>query len=346
VAIPCTKIRIEDENESSRTPISHLSPKTMRSFFLLFAALSVWLILLPGTARAQRTTSTAEVTFQQGLDRFEALDYAGALPLFRQALQNSGSPNARLYVARCLRELGRLPEAYDETRQVARDAAERSKVDKRFASTRAAAASDLAELERRVGRIVVVIPSAEPGLEVSLDGTRLTEQRLGESAPDSPIPVEPGEHTLTAAAPHKALWSQRLRVETGSPTRVTIPPLATPPSLPPRRVDPQPRAAVTESTGTSPWLLVGLGTIAGAGATLGTVFGIRALGKDSEASDHCRDRVCDQQGIDLHDTAQGSATVSTIAFGIGVAAVVTGAVVWFATRPKRMRPAAVGLFEP
>ena len=54
-------------------------------------------------------------TYAAAKKLFDAQSYAKALPLFQDAYAQSKSPNARVYVARCLRELGRLPEAYDES---------------------------------------------------------------------------------------------------------------------------------------------------------------------------------------------------------------------------------------
>src|SRR5690349_5450200 len=67
----------------------------------------------------------AQAKFEAAQTKYDKKDFAGALPLFQDALAATGSPNARLYVARCLRETGQLAQAHAEFKETQRDAAER-----------------------------------------------------------------------------------------------------------------------------------------------------------------------------------------------------------------------------
>src|SRR5690606_23003072 len=91
------------------------SPMTPRLRFALalVTCLAASVPAVPSTAWADEAADAAKA-FEQGRKKWDAKDPAGALPFFQKAAQQSGSPNARLYVARCLRETGKLPQAYDE----------------------------------------------------------------------------------------------------------------------------------------------------------------------------------------------------------------------------------------
>jgi hypothetical protein len=74
--------------------------------------------------------------------------------------------------------------------------------------------------------------------------------------------------------------------------------------------------------------LVGAGVV---GVGLGSVFGALAIGKknDSNASGHCDpSNNCDATGTTLRNEALSDATLSTVAFGVGLAAAVGGVVLW------------------
>src|SRR6185295_6729818 len=83
------------------------------------AALGVALAIasagVPAAAQKEPPQTAAQkAQFKNAQRLFTKGDHAAALLEFKKIFEETGSPNARLYVARCLKELGRLPEAYDE----------------------------------------------------------------------------------------------------------------------------------------------------------------------------------------------------------------------------------------
>jgi len=108
--------------------------------------------------------------FTEGRKRFKAGQYAEALPLFEQAFQASHSPNARLYLARTLRALDRLTEAYTELQATLDEARARAESEPRYVETRDASAAELALLEPKVGKLTVVLSGPTAGAEVRIDG--------------------------------------------------------------------------------------------------------------------------------------------------------------------------------
>src|SRR5262249_27699536 len=67
--------------------------------------------------------------FAAGRTKFQAKDYAAALPLFQAAWKATGSPNAGLYVGLCQMELGRWTDAFDTMSQTVREAEQKKATD-------------------------------------------------------------------------------------------------------------------------------------------------------------------------------------------------------------------------
>ncbi|MBW2458186.1 MAG: tetratricopeptide repeat protein, partial [Deltaproteobacteria bacterium] len=148
---------------------------------------------------------------------WEAGDHAAALPLFRRALAVTGSPNARLYVARCLRELGRLPEAHEEMARTVREAMAQAEKEERYVPTRDAAATELALLERRIGRLVVALDSSLAGASVVVNGVALPPDRLGQS-----VAIPPGAVHIVATGSDGQPVTRDVDVPAGAMLTVTL----------------------------------------------------------------------------------------------------------------------------
>ena len=122
---------------------------------------------------------SAEEAFKKGLAKFDDGDCETALPLFETAYEGTQSPNARLYVARCLVKLGRDVEAYEEMAGTLAIAREKAETEAKYAKTRDAAAAELAQLEPKVGKVVVAFDEAYEGAVIMLDGEEVSEAKQG-----------------------------------------------------------------------------------------------------------------------------------------------------------------------
>src|SRR5690349_20206805 len=149
---------------------------------LLSLVLFVALVFVPFTGRADKPKPEAKAAleaFKDAQTKYEDKDYTGALEAATKAVELSGSPNARLYIARSLRELGRIAEAHaemDRTLKEARDLADAK--DSKYAATRDAAAAELALLDQKVGKIIVALADAPPNTSVTLNGTPLPASKV------------------------------------------------------------------------------------------------------------------------------------------------------------------------
>jgi hypothetical protein len=85
-----------------------------------------------------------------------------------------------------------------------------------------------------------------------------------------------------------------------------------------------------------PWRTVGysVGGVGAVGLVLGSIFGVLAFSKESDARARCPDTVCPtQDGVDRHDDARSSALISTIGFAAGAALVAAGGFLILTSKP-------------
>ncbi|HXK20026.1 MAG TPA: hypothetical protein VNG33_19580, partial [Polyangiaceae bacterium] len=180
-------------------------------------------------------------------------------------------------------------------------------------------------------------------LEVRRDGVALQEAELG-----SPIPVDPGEHVIEAAAPGKQPWTSKIQVGSdAAKVSVEIPALqaasgpiassaapavatgSSPTGAPPAD---KPSSGSGSAMRTTGLVLGGVGVV---GIGLGSFFGLQASSKWSDAKGKCLDYpyVCSTEAMDGQSSARSAATLSTVMFVAGGALLATGVVLYF-TAPK------------
>lgn len=178
--------------------------------------LTLWMVAVLALAARPALADDSAATFQAAKKLYEAKSYDKALPLFQDAYAQSKSPNAHVYVARCLRELGRKAEAYDEMAVTVREATALAASDAKYEPTRDSAAAELALLEPQVGRVVIAIPD-EAGLEVLVNGKLLDPKKRSDV-----VAVIPGTVAIEARAPGKDTVRRDETVGAGQLKTVTL----------------------------------------------------------------------------------------------------------------------------
>jgi hypothetical protein len=164
-----------------------------------------------------------------------------------------------------------------------------------------------------------------------------------------PLPVDGGDQVVEASAPGKLTYKQVVTVEPErASAEVSIPVLEDDPNAAgaagPGIVASAPAGDAIgdtgprdEGTGSGQRVLgLALGGAGVVGLVVGAVFGLQAMSKNDDSKAQCRPddpNQCSAKGVGLREDAQSAATVSTIAFGVGGAAVVAG-IVLFATAPS------------
>jgi hypothetical protein len=173
-------------------------------------------------ARAELAESSAEQlavqAFTRGRQQYDAAQFEEALASFREALERASSPNARLYVGRSLRRLGRLAEAYNELRRAAQEADNRARTEPRYATTRESAREEANALVGSVAFVTLTVINAPSGAVVTIDG-----QRTGPALWGTPLARTPGSAHVEARADGMQPVTLNVELRAGSDTRVRIP---------------------------------------------------------------------------------------------------------------------------
>jgi tetratricopeptide (TPR) repeat protein len=138
----------------------------------------------------------AQAHFLKGKTAFESNDMTTALEQFRASLEIVASPNARLYVARTLRELGRLVEAYEEFGRTAAEAKEHEREDGRYGKAAQAALAERASIAPQIAFVKLTIKDANDATTVNVQGSPLV--RAGWT---DPVPVKPGDVEIEVVTP-------------------------------------------------------------------------------------------------------------------------------------------------
>ena len=185
--------------------------------------------------------------------------------------------------------------------------------------------------------MVVTVPGEKPpGLVIKRDGTPVAAAEWGIA-----LPVDPGPHGFSAAAPGRRTWHRTIEAAAGGGTiTVAVPDLA--PEEGAQPVDPRdaafdPPAATDRDAGadaskplstrrTVAAVLVGAGAV---GVAVGTTFGFVSWAKHAESNSGCdRANVCTATAGAARNDAIGAGNVSTVSFAIGLGVAAAGAVVW------------------
>lgn len=309
-------------------------------------------LLTTGPVRAQSVavasedSALAETLFREGRALLEAGQISEACTKLDSSHRLDPKVSTMLNLAACHELEGRTASAWAEFLEAARLTRVLKVRDPKAledtARTRAAA------LESRLHYVVVEAPDAVPaGVELFVDG-----RALPRAAWSSPIPVDPGERTVEARAAGRGTVSSSLLIpREGGRTALRIPSL---PAEQPGAADspretssPPPNNASTASplapVGPSP--LKELPFVAGAtlfvgGATVGAVFGLRAISLKNERDLECDAAGCSGAGLAKQEDARSAAVVSTVAFLVAGAGA-TLATVWLLLPRTKAAPMAL-----
>lgn len=296
-------------------------------------------------AHAQSAPS-AKQQFASAQKLFEDKRYAEALPEFRALLAGSGSPNARLYVARCLRELGDLPAAFEEMSTTLKDARSKAEGESKYVQTRDAAAGELAVLEGKIGKIVIAIADDATGAQVTLNGKPVALDRLG-----TPIAAAPGDVVVRVIIAGHEPIERHAASKGGETTTVAISfrpgaPAPAPSLAGPVAPTPTPESApAAETTGGGVrklgFVTVGLGV---AGGLVFAITGSMASSKYSSVKDACGGVRCADPGkaSDI-DSGKSLDTIANVGLVVGIVGVVAGVTMIAFGGPKAAPRATVGV---
>jgi tetratricopeptide (TPR) repeat protein len=277
---------------------------------------------LAGAAHADR----AEQLFKNGQKLLAEKRYAEACTAFEDSDRIDPEIGAKLNVARCYQEWGKLATAwrwYTDAEQAASKAG-----DKRTPKIHAL----IEDLERDVPHLTLVLPpdAVTDHLAIQLDGVSLALATVGDERR-----VDPGPHEITIVVEGRAR-PRTIPIQRGDRTKLAL-------DVPTRaRARRTPVSEPPADPGRSR-RLIGLGA-SGAGVVAVVIAGITTLRARSDY-DHalhgyCNDApdMCDPTGLSRTHSARHRANIATAVTLLGTAAVAGGLYLYFTNPQPAERP--------
>lgn len=174
-----------------------------------------------GQQPSESEVAEATKRFIEGQKLYADNKFPDALIEFRASYLAVPSPNSHLYVARCLRELGRLVAAYEEYGQVLIEASERAASETKYGPTVKAAVDERNALRDKIGRVSVSVPADATGAVVHIGQDIVAGGRWAQE-----IAVEPGTVKVRVEAPGREPYERQVSVSSGEKKSVsaTMPP--------------------------------------------------------------------------------------------------------------------------
>jgi serine/threonine-protein kinase len=288
----------------------------------------------------------AQKLFDEGLDLLEHDHAAEACPKLEESQRLDPGMGTAFRLGECYAATGRLVRAAQLYREVAAEAkAAKSAAREQVATERAD------EVAARTPKLVVELTDAArvPGLSVRVDDAALEPAQLG-----NPMPLDPGDHEVSASAPGFVSWSSRVHLAPRGEAHVPIPalaaePRAEAPHAAPEPVAPPPPASPPSSFGGQRVAALAVAGLGVAGVAVGTVFGLQAKSKWNDTLGRCQGGAtdkCDATGVSLGGDAKTAATISTVSFVAGGVGLAGALVLWLTapsgakTEPVRVTPIA------
>jgi hypothetical protein len=290
----------------------------------------------PLTEKQKKDAATK--AYKAAQEKFTKGDYAGALEGYREADTLLPGERPKFQIAVSLDKLGKVQEAV-AAYQIFLDAkpdAEKLKDQIAEANARMEA------LKKTPAKVKLAItPEAPAGMKVKVDGV---DQPL---TAGNELSLAPGKHKITVTAEGFEPSTQDIELKFAETREVPLaltkkaepppapPPVAVTPPPPPVTTPPPPVEPPKPRSKIPAYVTLGL---AGAGAVVGTIFGIQALSakSDFEAA----------PSTDAADRADRNALIADMSYAVAITFGVTGAVLLFSKdTPEEPKP-ATGMTKP
>ena len=323
-----------------RRTLARLAP------FAALALLAVTHASAPRSARADaKDPASAQALFDEALRLASSGKYERACPKYEASQRLDPALGTAFNLADCYEHVGKTASAWALYLEVESGAKSAGKHAREVAAHERAVA-----LEPRLSRLTILVPQEAriAGLVVTRDGTSVASGAWGEA-----LPLDPGAHVVDANAPGKKTWHASVAIAAeGTRVSVTVPVLddvatsvASATTAAPRAsADASPSDALPPSEGSAQrtWALV-VGGVGVVGVGVGAAFGAISLSKHDDAAKTCAtpNPCSDRQAATTWSDATSAGTVSTIALGVGAAALVGGLVLWLTAQssPSRVQVA-------
>jgi hypothetical protein len=300
-------------------------------------------LAVPGMARAQDQDPGA--LFDKGLADMKVHKYAEACAELAQSYRLDPHAGGLFTLAECENQWGKIESAikdYDGFLGLVDNLPPKEKA--RQADRAKVAAERRAALARDVPSLTVSLDSAVPeGSTVAIDGHAVAPASLNQL-----IPLDPGDHQVTLAAPDGRTKEQRVTLRKGDAQAITLafPTAASATTPPPSREE-----GKSNPEGTWKTAAFVTGGVGAAAVVAGVIMGAIVLADKSTIDQNCPTSATCASVADANsaNAAKGLGWASTGMFVGGAAALGTAAALWF-LRPKGssvepvVQPGATGAY--
>lgn len=318
-------------------------------------AASCWIVLAAlvcsGHALAQGDArkASADMLFDEARRLMSEGNVAEACPKFVASHKLDPAAGTLLNLGDCYEKAGKTASAWSSFREAADLCRKTGDTRRQQEATNRAAA-----LRPRLSMVTIALaPAARvEGLKIRADEVDMDMGVLG-----TPVPLDPGAHTLRARAPGKQPWSTQVQLADGASITITVPALvdaAASASAPPEPLgpaaSPTPAAPATpEPAAQRRWFSqrnigIGLTGVGAIGVLSGGILAIAAKSSWDDARSRCPDNQCaSQNDVAQSQDARSRANIGGVLLGMGAACAVTGAVLWWlapSSSSKAASPAA------
>jgi hypothetical protein len=314
---------------------SELISAKMRAGKLRWIAASSSLVFATSVGHAQTDDerAAARAAATEGVHAYEAGKYDETLDRFTRAEALVHAPPHLLYIARANVKLGRLVRAHEVYVKIVREALAPD-APRAFTEAHDAAVVEERALAGQIPELTVKLegPGADAA-QVTMDGVEVPSALVGMAHP-----VDPGQHVLVARSASAQSEPTKTTVLAGTKALVTLT-LREGSAAPPPREAPAETAAGSTSSPKRTFAFVSLG-VGAAGLVAGTLFMIKNRSDRGSANDLCSGPggVCPAQKRDeiasLDSSANTAQTLAWIGYGVGVAGLAAGAILFFSSDAK------------
>ena len=280
----------------------------------------------------------AQGRFLKGRQLYAAKKYDAALAELNASLDIVASPNTRLYIGRCLRDMGREVEAYVELGRAAVEAREVVHEDARYEQAATAAADERAQLQGKLGFVEVAVTRAGPETALRVSGD---EVRRGGWA--EPVPVKPGTVEVVVETPGHTPIVQTVDVRAGERKEVAIDAAAdTATGVSPGQSDASVEARSDDTRGMLRPLAFATAGVAVAGLATFLVAGAMSNGTYSDLEKACGSGPCPPGHDRDISTGQTQQTLANVGLGVFATFAVASATLFVLSSSKKPVTAASG----
>lgn len=310
---------------------------TLRRFAPLILAFATFagVASIPSVALAEGPSPAelkkARSQFQRGIELEQASNWSEALQQFREVGGVRMTPQVRFHIAYCEEGLGRLVTALGGYELAQGEA------DQVGADFKGEVETAVTSLRARIPKLVIERGPGADAAAVQLDGVDIGATSVGVE-----VPLDPGPHAVTAAAPGFLAFNATVELKEREVTRVTLE-LQPEPTPSPDAQQSQPVApAKPEPTAdrTIPYVVGGVGVAALIGS--GVFFALRQA-TSSELDKDCPDHdACPESNKPTYDRLKTYNVATIVTAGVGVACIGT-AVVLILTEKKPKKTAGFRL---